>query len=632
MKKTGHLPVLIGFAAVVFLVNLWGYDLWPADEPRYAEVAREMMDSGDYLVPRVNGLPYREKPPLLFWAIAAASLPFGDVTALSARLPSVVAALVTLLCTYLLAARLYGRRVAFWAALILTTSTRFWWQARTAQIDMILTACLSVALLAFWHWHQERRTGWLVAFYAAMAAAVYAKGPVGVIFPALMVLAFYWRRKEERRGLHLLWGIAAVALLIAAWLVPARMAASAGSATALQSDVAANLFRQTIGRFFLGVSKAQWPWYYLGTLPIDWMPWTLFLPWAIPWVWKRRKEGPEMRLLLSWTVPAFLFFSACAGKRAIYLLPLFPALSILFSRSILDLAANARAGWRRWTAAAWAAVLLALAAAPFALLFTEYRDAWTNSFLVLVACAAACALHAAYRALRPAPGALHKAMAAHFVLLATAGALIAFPVVNRFKSARDFCEPVRAIAESGADFNLYSLAFSREEYIFYSKHFHTPVLTDESAVADGSPEVLANAGLVKAIRKAVANAVEQVPVSALDALTDAELDALQAAVDEAMAGAGIDQEALRQLRPLLAEASGAFAATFAAGDPAYLYVQERDWRWMLLLHPEIRDCPVIRNEMVGSRRVVLVTNAAGAALLAQAGAVWPSSAPTTGDV
>ena len=65
-----HIPVLVGTAAVLFLVNIGGYDLWPPDEPRFAEVAREMVQSGDYLVPRVNGEPDKEKPPVLFWAVA----------------------------------------------------------------------------------------------------------------------------------------------------------------------------------------------------------------------------------------------------------------------------------------------------------------------------------------------------------------------------------------------------------------------------------------------------------------------------------------------------------------------------------------------------------------------------------
>ena len=88
------IAVLLALAALLFFVNTWGYDLWPPDEPRFGEVAREMMQSGNYLAPYCNGEPYKEKPPLLFWVISAISMPFGDVTEFSARAASGLAALV----------------------------------------------------------------------------------------------------------------------------------------------------------------------------------------------------------------------------------------------------------------------------------------------------------------------------------------------------------------------------------------------------------------------------------------------------------------------------------------------------------------------------------------------------------
>ncbi|MDQ1300498.1 MAG: hypothetical protein QG637_416, partial [Chloroflexota bacterium] len=344
---------LLAFGALLFFVNLGGYDLWPADEPRFGEVAREMMQSGDYLAPHVNGEPYKEKPPLLFWLIATASAPFGDVTEFSARVPSALAALVTVLCTFLLASRLYGPRVAFWSAVVLMTGLRFWWQARTAQIDMVLTACMSAALLSFWMWHTCKNRRWLVAFYAAIALGVYAKGPAAIIFPLLMIFAFFWRKPAERRQIHWVLGTLAVVALIAIWLIPARMAVATGSGESLQSSIGSVVYRQMIGRFFMGVSKAQPPWYYATTIPVDLMPWTLLLPYTLPWVWRRRKEEGAMRLLLSWIVPALIFFSICSGKRAIYILPMFPVFAILIARSVLDLTFGERTAWRKCTGMAW---------------------------------------------------------------------------------------------------------------------------------------------------------------------------------------------------------------------------------------------------------------------------------------
>ncbi len=515
-------------------MNIGGYDLWPADEPRFGEVAREMIQFDDYLMPRVNGEPYREKPPLLFWAIAAASWPFGDVTALSARIPSVLAGLATVLFTYLLTKRLYDRRTAWWAAVVLMTGFRFWHQARTVQIDMLLTACLTLVLLAFWCWHDTRRRRWLLLFYAAIAAGVYAKGPPAIVFPVLLVIAFYWKQKEERRKVHLVWGTVAVVAAIALWLIPARMAAGGGSQGA-ETAIAGNLFRQIIGRFFLGVSKAQWPWYYVAqTLPVDLLPWTLFAPWTIYWTWRRRKEGPAMRLLLAWTIPALTFFSICVGKRAIYILPLFPAFAILTARSVLDLMAGDRSVWRKRTAAAWGVSLLLFGALPFALLLTPYRDVWGRGFLILSPLRLRIRRgYAAGASRRTDCRALHVAIASHFAGIALLSALFILPALNPHKSARWICEPVRGLAQTGREFDLYSVGFSREEYIFYSKHFHEAVLTDLLPVEH--PEgmtLLEMAKRQKRLRKAIEEAVAAVAIASFDKVTPDELQALERAVHD----------------------------------------------------------------------------------------------------
>ena len=178
----------------------------------------------------------------------------------------------------------------------------FWWQARFGQVDMMLTACLTVALYSFWVWHKERRTSSLISFYVAIALGVFTKGPPALIFPLLMVLAFYYKKKTDRQNLHLITGISLVLLVVAMWLIPARLAISVENSTTSAGDIGTNLLRQTIGRFFLGVSHANPPWYYILQMPLDLFPWSLFLPWTLPWVWKHRKADEVMRFLMSWTI------------------------------------------------------------------------------------------------------------------------------------------------------------------------------------------------------------------------------------------------------------------------------------------------------------------------------------------
>ena len=104
---------LLVLGLVLFLPGIGGRDLWNPDEPRYAEVTREMRVTGDWFVPHLNGKIYSEKPPLLFWAIAAASVATGEVGPVAARLPSLVAAIATLFFLFGMARRLFDRRVAW---------------------------------------------------------------------------------------------------------------------------------------------------------------------------------------------------------------------------------------------------------------------------------------------------------------------------------------------------------------------------------------------------------------------------------------------------------------------------------------------------------------------------------------
>jgi len=120
-------------AFVVLTANLGGYDLWPPDEPRFGQVAREMMQSGNPFALTINGEPYKEKPPFLFWLITLISFPYGDVTESTARVPSALAALLAVFFTYRLALRLYGVRAAVCAGFVLITTALFWWEARSVR-------------------------------------------------------------------------------------------------------------------------------------------------------------------------------------------------------------------------------------------------------------------------------------------------------------------------------------------------------------------------------------------------------------------------------------------------------------------------------------------------------------------
>jgi len=622
--KPSHLAILAILAAVLFFANTWGYDLWPADEPRFGQVAREMMESGNYLVPSINGGPYKEKPPLLFWAITLASMPFGDVTEFSARVPSAIAGIAMVLLTYLLATRLYGRRIGFWSATMLMTMLLVWREARAARTDMLLGASMTAALYTFQRWREDKQTKWLVALYAAIIVGLYAKGPAALIFPLLLIVAFYWKRRDERRRMHWVIGFVIAIAAILLWFIPARMALPAVPPTVYTAEpdtglsMGGELFRQTIGRFLLGVSKAAPPWEYFINVPLGLIPWTLFLPWAIPWVWKRRREDDRMRLLLSWTVPAFMFFSICIGKRDLYLLPIYPGLAILITRSVLDLADSDRATWRKYLAIVWAAVLVILGLAPFALPFTPYRDLVGVGPLSLAGFALAAGVYTLIRMKKTEGRDLHAMMAVQFGVLAFVVAVGVFPLLNKYKGASDICEPLRELSLQKVDYRLYTIGFSREEYIFYSRHPHTPVLNDLLPIKlSHEVDLAAMAKQQRKLRKAVAEAASKVDVASLMDPTQQEIETLRTAVHQAIAETKVDPDLAPAFEQSLKDTVGAFATEFDGPTPAFVFVQEEDLKWMIPLFPDLTKHTLVRKESVGRRNMVLLGNQSGVQALAK---------------
>jgi len=604
----------MALAGLLFFRNIGGYDLWPADEPRFAQVAREMVESGNYLSPHINGQPYKEKPPLLFWAIALASRPFGDVTEFPARMPSALAALGTVLLTYLLASRLYGREMGLWSALILSTSALFWWEARSVRTDMLLTFFMTLALYAFWRRHDRGGAGWLLLFYAAMGAGLLTKGPPALIFPLLLIAAFYWKQRDERRRLHWVAGTVVAMAVVLAWFIPARLALPAQPESA---GVQGEFLRMTLGRL-MGESKFQWPWYYLYNLPGGLLPWALFLPWALPYVWRRRYEDEGMRLLLSWIVPAFVFFSISFGKRGVYLLPLFPALAILLAYAIRELVADdGRALWRKRTAYAWGALLLLLGTAPLGVALAQYPEMITQGTVIFAFCAAGFGVAVLAAARNSADTrALPQAVALPAALLALLVATAVFPALNPLKGASGICRPLKELSESGIDYRLYTVGFSREEYIYYAKHFHTPVLNDllEVKTAEEIP-LMKMAKQQRALRKAVAKAAAAVPVAAPQAPTGDEVAALQKAVHEAVGSVEAEPETLRVLEQALTDAVTAFGRAFEAETPAFVFIQQEDWKWLVALFPNLARHKLVDSQSVGRRDMLLLGNDAGMAAL-----------------
>jgi 4-amino-4-deoxy-L-arabinose transferase-like glycosyltransferase len=613
-QRVSHLCLLLPLAAVLFSMNIGGYDLWPADEPRFGEVAREMMQRGDWLVPTVNDQPYQEKPPLLFWATMVVSKPFGDVSAATARIPSVVGGVGMVLLTYLLAASMFGPRIGLWAGVILMTCFRVWWEARTARTDMLLGCALAAALYGFWQWDETRKKRWLAWLYVALVAATYAKGPMGLLFSGLFLVPFYWRERSMLK--RPIWIVGAVLVVAAGllWFVPARMAIAGHGAGSAGGTMAENLLRNTAGRF-AGVNHAAPPWEYLLTLPADLLPWTLFLPWALPWVWRHRRDNKAMRFLLCWTVPALIFLSISIAKQAQYLLPLFPAFATLLAAPLVEWMDAPSTRPRNAAGYVWAGLLLTFGAAGIVgrLVVPQYVDlrALGLAFAVL-----GLGGYALRRMLRADAVRLPGLVASQTVVVLALVPLCLFPAINPFKSASEVCAPVRALAEAGNDYDLYSVGFSREEYVFYSKHPHTPVLCDLiGAEKLSGKELKRMAKQQKTARGVIAMAVAKVPVKDPGAITSDECAALRKAIDAGIDATGESAQALRLFEGALQHEIDGLNAKFSGAKPAFMFVQDNDWRWILPLISQPPAYRVLRHLDVGQRDVLLIANEAGSHML-----------------
>ena len=468
---------LILAAVVLFGVGIWGYDLWAPDEPYFAEGAREMVADGHWVVPHVNGVVSTDKPPLFFWLIAVLSLPFQAVGNVTARLPSVLASLGTLLLTLRLGGRLYGPRIAEWSAGVLCVTYLFWDKARTSQTDALLCCLILVAVSAFEAFRSEQsnpRSAGLL-FWAAAGLAVLAKGPIGVVLPvgiALITLA--WDRKLARlRHFAPLSGPLVFAAIVAAWAVPASLW------NPELYSVTDSLREHFVDRAMQGMHHAQPFWYYAKALPPLLFPWTLLVPGALVLAWRGRTASD--RLLLVIVVFTVLVFSISTEKRALYVLPSFPAYAILIARLIeTALQPQSEGGLSR----RWVSLPMGCVAAVFVLLGlgligfggkVEELPRWGTVTLGLLMAAAGGA--AAWALARRTLGRAVVTVGAGTAAICLFVALAVFPVFNETKSARAFSEAMvleidqaHARGRGVVAFNLRNLP---EAFAFYSAGLYT---------------------------------------------------------------------------------------------------------------------------------------------------------------
>jgi 4-amino-4-deoxy-L-arabinose transferase-like glycosyltransferase len=332
---------LLGLGLLLIATGIGLRDPWPPDEPRFALIARDMVASGEWLVPRVGGDVYADKPPLYFWLIALSLDATGSLR-IAFLLPSLLSGLGCLVLVYDLARRVWNRETGFAAGLLLLFTVQFMWQARQAQIDATLSLWTTLSLYGLLrHVLLGPQWGWYAIGWAAAGLGVITKG-VGFL-PLLVLLPFVWLRArgwstprfESRANWWL--GPAAFMAAVGIWLLPMLWAAHGDPAIAAYRDEI--LFRQTIERYANAWHHRQPFWYFIAeVIPGLWLPLIALVPWLVP-RWRdalRRRELP-IALLLSWVGLVVLFFSCSAGKRGVYVLPAVPAFALACAPYLIEL-------------------------------------------------------------------------------------------------------------------------------------------------------------------------------------------------------------------------------------------------------------------------------------------------------
>lgn len=328
---------LVGLALVLMGAGLGLRDPWPADEPRFALVAQDMLRSGDWMIPRVGGDIYGDKPPVFFWLMAAAMALTGSVR-LGFLLPSLLAGLGCVVLVYDLVRRVHGREAAFAGALLLLITFQFVWQFRQAQIDGVLCFLTTLSLYGLLrHLLAGPAIGWFFAGWAAAGLGVITKGvgflPLLVLVPFVVLRVRGWAATAPARDMR--WWLGPVFFFgaIAVWFVPMLLVTSAGGELLdYRNEI---LFHQTVTRYAGAWHHHEPAWYYLvNVIPLLWLPLVALVPWLWPrWRSALRAEDTTPRetfvaVLLAWVVIVVLFFSASAGKRGVYVLPAVPALAM----------------------------------------------------------------------------------------------------------------------------------------------------------------------------------------------------------------------------------------------------------------------------------------------------------------
>jgi hypothetical protein len=322
-----HIILLVALCGVLYFPYLASTPFFDKGEPREALAVQDIVQRGEWLFPLKKATDIPCKPPLFHWSAAVTSLVAGQLSEFTIRFPSAVYSTLGVLVLYLFGRRLFGAEIALLGGAILATTMVYQNQALSARVDMTLCFYLTASLVLFYSLYGEflTRQIWYYVFFAVIGVSMLAKGPLGLLLPALVIAAFLALKRRWDLVVKFAFhpGVLLTVLLGAGWYVIALMRGGEGF-------VDRQLLQENLERFFGGSGHSHPVYYYIPYLFSQGLPWSLFLPFVL---WDSFKNGAfsnhDSLFLKVWFFVMFAFFSISAGKRPVYLLPLYPPLALL---------------------------------------------------------------------------------------------------------------------------------------------------------------------------------------------------------------------------------------------------------------------------------------------------------------
>ena len=373
------MAIILALFAALFLVFLGSRPLSVPDEGRYSEVSREMLVTHNFTTPKVDMVPFLDKPPVYYW-LGAGSMKLFGVNKFAIRLPGALCALLGILMIYFACRRIFDRKTGIISAIVLGTSPLYFFAAHYANLDLEVTIFITLSLLSFLVGYvdkSEYRRYWFWGQYAFMALAFLTKGLIGIAFPAMIIGSWIlitnnWSLLKK---MEIPLGVLIIFLLCAPWVLKVQQENP--------QFLRYFFYFQQVRRFLLtGYNNQFGFWFYLPIIFAGTLPWSII---AIPGIGKFKTLLKNLSqyfielFLVLWAVLVIIFFSIPSSKIVGYILPAIPPIAILIARYIATAKSRSNKSWFYANAAAGLFFMILGGTLLYLTKLNQFSDLYNNA-------------------------------------------------------------------------------------------------------------------------------------------------------------------------------------------------------------------------------------------------------------